>query len=128
MRAVLLALTLFASFGIQAQTLKPSMKELGELFRDISTAAVASNAGDEIKNKILRLKEPLLEAKGILPKKVDPANENQVDQYKGMISGLLNLEAALETVFNVEPFDKTAAMVILNEMNETKKKGHALFK
>jgi hypothetical protein len=108
--------------------LKTVMKEMKKGLRVAVRATRAGDQSEEVIISLLSLKENIEKAGMILPPGISPTDEESVNRYQAMMGRLASQAQQLIDAFATSPLNKEQTMGILKEMNNLKKRGHAIFK
>lgn len=132
MRVLLIGMSLLSavlfSAPATASELQPLMESIGQQFKATFRNASRANNSEEARATVTALKENIEKSVSILPDGVSPNDEVTVERYQGLMNQLLEKAVLLEDAFATNPMNRGATIAILKEMDELRKKGHAIFR
>ncbi len=120
------------STAIQApvKNLQQNMKELGSIFKALSTAMNDPAQNAESAKQASRLVDIFKLTINQVPDSIDlfPINEQTqaLEDYKKLSQNQIDLAEKLSAAFTAN--DNTGAALIMTQMNDTKKEGHTKYK
>lgn len=132
MKQLILILSTVMAFGsVQANDdLAASMKIIGQQFKVIVAGIQAQSLSEDHLSAVEILQKEIATSAQFFPDKA--TTEAQKLEYSTLMNDLLIMAQDLETLMKdamaIEPLDLSAVIQKFIEMDETRKKGHSLFK
>lgn len=118
------------STQVPVKNLQQNMKEIGSIFKSLSTAMTDSSQNIDSAKQATRLAEIFKLTINQVPDSIDlfPVNEQAqaLEDYKKLSQNQIDLAEKLSAAFTAN--DNSGAALIMTQMNDTKKEGHTKYK